>query len=66
MKTKKVRISIGNEYIDITTQFDEDKISDDGLIAGDAFFTAYEKGLIKIVIQDVDNEEHPVNLRGIH
>lgn len=66
MKRKKVRISIGKEYVDITIQFDEDEISDPGLVAGHAFFTAYEKGLIKIEIQDVDNEEQPDNSGGLH
>lgn len=58
MKTKKVRISIGDQYIDVTIDFNEDEIDEDEFIAGYAFYSAYVTGAITVKIQDIDNEEH--------
>ncbi len=60
MKTKKIRILIGDQYVDVTFDFDDDEIDGESeeMMAGYAFFTAYADGKIKVEIEDIDNEEH--------
>ncbi len=60
MKRKKIRILIGNQYVDVTFDFDDDEIDGEceEMMAGYAFFTAYVAGDIKVEIEDIDNEEH--------
>jgi len=58
VKTKKIKIIIGDQYVEVTIEFDEDEIDGEELIAGNAFYTAYALGLIKVEIEDIDNEEH--------
>jgi len=66
VKTKKARITIGNQYVDVTIKFDEDEIDDEELIAGYAFFSAYIAGEIKVEIKDIDNIEQPSSSGGLH
>jgi len=66
MKTKKARITIGNQYVDVTIKFDDDEIDDDEMIAGYAFFSAYIAGEIKVEIKDIDNVEQLSSGGGLH
>lgn len=56
MKTKKIRITIVNEYVDVTIKFDKDE-NEESMIAS-AFCQAYVAGAMKVDIQDTDNKEH--------
>jgi len=61
MKTKRIKITIGDKYVEIDLAFDDDEIddTDEELIAHYGFLGAYAAGEIQIDIQDIDNAEYP-------
>lgn len=60
MKTKRITITIGNQYLSVDLQFRDDDIEDESeeLIAYYGFLGAYAIGGLQIDIQDIDDIEH--------
>jgi len=65
MIAKRIKITIGNSYVEIDLEFDDDELEgDDGspeMIANYAMLSAYDSGDIQVEIIDIDPAELPVN-----
>jgi len=65
VKTKKIRITIEDKYVDVTLDLDElyedeidnEEADEEELLATYAFMAAYVAGAITVEIQDINNEE---------
>jgi hypothetical protein len=65
VKTKKIRFTIEDKYVDVTLDMEDIEIDDDyedvnedEMIASYAFIAAFVSGAIKVDIQDIETEEN--------